>query len=236
MTARFEVYKDKAGKFRWRLLAADGQNIASGDAYETKAAAIKGTERVAAVAREAVGAVVGNAAAVGDAIGKTTQPRPAPTAARRKPRPDKPVLDEAYWGQEPSPEEVRDAVNMDLERQFAARDRLIDRSITRAQAAKLLGVAEQTISTLIRSGDLLAIKEGREHRIPAWQFNPATERGILPGIRQLNDVYPGGLASLSEWVLLPNSEFDGATPAELLTKGNIEPVVEIARIGTAAAW
>jgi uncharacterized protein YegP (UPF0339 family) len=46
MAGKFEVYKDKAGKFRWRLLAANGENVASGEAYETKAAAIKGTEAV----------------------------------------------------------------------------------------------------------------------------------------------------------------------------------------------
>lgn len=55
MPGKFEVYKDKAGKFRWRLLATNGQNVASGEAYETKAAALKGTE---AVQRAAEGAKV----------------------------------------------------------------------------------------------------------------------------------------------------------------------------------
>lgn len=55
MAGKFEVYKDKAGKFRWRLLASNGQNVASGEAYETKAAALKGTE---AVQRAAEGAQV----------------------------------------------------------------------------------------------------------------------------------------------------------------------------------
>ena len=35
--ATFEVYKDKAGEFRWRLKAANGQNIAaSGEGYAEK--------------------------------------------------------------------------------------------------------------------------------------------------------------------------------------------------------
>jgi uncharacterized protein len=40
------VYEDKAGKFRFRLKASNGQIVASGEAYETKAAAKKGCESV----------------------------------------------------------------------------------------------------------------------------------------------------------------------------------------------
>jgi uncharacterized protein YegP (UPF0339 family) len=42
MAGRFEVYGDKAGKFRFRLKAANGQVVATGEAYETKAAAKNG--------------------------------------------------------------------------------------------------------------------------------------------------------------------------------------------------
>lgn len=55
MAGKFEVYEDKAGKFRFRLKAGNGEVVASGEAYETKAAAIKGTE---AVQRAAEGAPV----------------------------------------------------------------------------------------------------------------------------------------------------------------------------------
>lgn len=55
MAGKFEVYQDKAGKFRFRLLARNGQVVATGEAYETKAAAKKGC---ASVARAAEGAPV----------------------------------------------------------------------------------------------------------------------------------------------------------------------------------
>jgi uncharacterized protein YegP (UPF0339 family) len=55
MAGKFEVYEDKAGKFRWRLKSSNGQIVASGEAYETKAAAINGTE---SVKRAADGATV----------------------------------------------------------------------------------------------------------------------------------------------------------------------------------
>jgi uncharacterized protein len=46
MAGKFEVYEDRAGKFRFRLKAANGQVVASGEAYETKSAAKKGCESV----------------------------------------------------------------------------------------------------------------------------------------------------------------------------------------------
>ena len=46
MSGKFEVYEDKAGTFRFRLEASNGQIVASGEAYETKAAARKGCESV----------------------------------------------------------------------------------------------------------------------------------------------------------------------------------------------
>lgn len=46
MAGKFEVYEDRAGKYRFRLKASNGQVVASGEAYETKAAAKKGCESV----------------------------------------------------------------------------------------------------------------------------------------------------------------------------------------------
>ncbi len=46
MAGTFEVYADKAGKFRFRLKASNGQVIASGEAYESKAAANAGVQSV----------------------------------------------------------------------------------------------------------------------------------------------------------------------------------------------
>jgi len=46
MAGKFEVYQDRAGKYRFRLKASNGQVVATGEAYETKAAAKKGCESV----------------------------------------------------------------------------------------------------------------------------------------------------------------------------------------------
>lgn len=46
MAGKFELYTDTAGKFRFRLKAGNGEVIASGQAYESKAAAKNGIDSV----------------------------------------------------------------------------------------------------------------------------------------------------------------------------------------------
>ncbi len=43
---KFEIYTDKAGETRFRLKAANGQIIATGEGYKTKASCLKGVESV----------------------------------------------------------------------------------------------------------------------------------------------------------------------------------------------
>ena len=43
---KFEVYTDKAGEFRFRLKATNGQVIATGEGYKAKASCLNGIESV----------------------------------------------------------------------------------------------------------------------------------------------------------------------------------------------
>lgn len=43
---KFEVYKDKAGEYRFRLKATNGQVIATGEGYKAKASCLNGIESV----------------------------------------------------------------------------------------------------------------------------------------------------------------------------------------------
>jgi len=54
MAGKFELYKDKQDKFRFRLKAGNGEVIAVGEAYETRASALKGIESIRRNAAEAV--------------------------------------------------------------------------------------------------------------------------------------------------------------------------------------
>jgi len=42
MAAKFELYKDRSGKFRFRLKAPNGQIIAASEAYNSKTSAKNG--------------------------------------------------------------------------------------------------------------------------------------------------------------------------------------------------
>lgn len=46
MAGKFEVYKDKAGKYRFRLKAGNGQIVLTGQAYKSKDACLDGIDSV----------------------------------------------------------------------------------------------------------------------------------------------------------------------------------------------
>jgi len=47
MAAKFELYKDAKGEFRWRLVTSNGQTIATaGEGYKSKESAKAGIESV----------------------------------------------------------------------------------------------------------------------------------------------------------------------------------------------
>ncbi|MEM9790233.1 MAG: YegP family protein [Planctomycetota bacterium] len=53
MAGKFEVYQDKADKYRFRLKAGNGEVIAVGEAYESKASCLNGIESIKKNAPEA---------------------------------------------------------------------------------------------------------------------------------------------------------------------------------------
>jgi uncharacterized protein YegP (UPF0339 family) len=53
MAAKFEVYEDKSGGWRWRLKAANGEIVASGESYTSRSGATAGVDAVKRAAAEA---------------------------------------------------------------------------------------------------------------------------------------------------------------------------------------
>ena len=53
MAGKFEVFQDKNQKYRFRLKSGNGEIIAVGEAYESKAACLNGVESVKKNAPEA---------------------------------------------------------------------------------------------------------------------------------------------------------------------------------------
>jgi uncharacterized protein len=46
MAGKFQLYQDKSGEFRFKLVASNGQIIAVSEGYKTKASAMNGIESV----------------------------------------------------------------------------------------------------------------------------------------------------------------------------------------------
>ena len=46
MVGKFELYKDRAGKYRFRLKASNGQVIAASERYNSRASALNGIESI----------------------------------------------------------------------------------------------------------------------------------------------------------------------------------------------
>lgn len=46
MSAKFEVYQDKKGEFRFRLRAGNGQVIATGQGYKAKKSCMNGIDSI----------------------------------------------------------------------------------------------------------------------------------------------------------------------------------------------
>ena len=80
MPAKFVVKRGSTGKFRFSLHAANGQIIATSEAYETKRAAMAG---IASVQKNAAGATVDDQTVAAPATAKASKATKA-TSSRKK--------------------------------------------------------------------------------------------------------------------------------------------------------
>lgn len=145
-------------------------------------------------------------------------------------------LDPALWGASPSTAEVARAHLVNLTAKFADRQAVLAQSITRAEAAQLLGISDQAVSDRLAAGDLVGLKDGRVWKLPAWQFDADTENGWLPGIGDLRQHFPAGPVTLTAWVTAPNVDLGGHTPAARLAAGDVDQVLREAQAGGPTAW
>jgi len=79
--AKFVLKKDRAGKFRFNLLATNGQVIAASEAYNTKAAALNG---INSVRKNAAGATLDDQSVTAAKAAAPAKKAPAKKAPARK--------------------------------------------------------------------------------------------------------------------------------------------------------
>lgn len=140
-------------------------------------------------------------------------------------------LDPEVWGERPSQAEAVVATVESHRILQAAREHVLADSLSRGEAAERLGVGPQRISSLVDAGELVALVDGGQLRLPAWQFHPDTPRGRLEGLAEVARAHAGGPVALSQWMQRPNPALAGRTPVEALAAGELAAVTAAAREG-----
>jgi hypothetical protein len=142
----------------------------------------------------------------------------------------------AVWGRAPSRTTRELAESANLKKAFLTRQSVLQASVSRGQAAALLGLSEQAVTKHLDQGRIVGIKDKGRWAIPAWQLDADTRDGYLDGIDQLARVFPGGPVALTRWVTRPAADFDGRTPRDLLARNLVDEVVRAAQALTAKGW
>lgn len=142
----------------------------------------------------------------------------------------------AVWGRPPSRTAGALAESENLKKAFLTRQTVLHASVTRGQAAALLGLSEQAVTKHLDQGRIVGIKDRGRWAIPAWQLDADTRNGYLGGIDRLVQVFPGGPVGLTRWVTRPSVDFDGSTPRDLLARNRVDEVVRAAQALTAKGW
>ena len=140
------------------------------------------------------------------------------------------------WGRAPSRTTGELAESENLKKAFLARQSVLRASVSRGQAAALLGLSEQAVTKHLDQGRIIGIKDRGRWAIPAWQLDADTRDGYLGGIDQLARVFPAGPVALTRWVTGPAADFDGRTPRDLLARNLVDEVVHAAQALTAKGW
>ncbi|MFZ2526603.1 MAG: helix-turn-helix domain-containing protein [Rhodococcus sp. (in: high G+C Gram-positive bacteria)] len=122
------------------------------------------------------------------------------------------------WGPAIPDEEAATLEQANLKLQVEHRRQELSASMSRTEAANLLGVSPQTVSEWVAQHKLVGLKDGREWRFPAWQFTPDNAEPVLPDLDRLVAAFPGGEVSLSRWMNRSNDNFAGRTPAQEMAR------------------
>ena len=108
-----------------------------------------------------------------------------------------------------------------------------DDMLTLAQAAQALGLTAPAVNDRFRAGRLIALEAGaRGRRYPAWQFEDEVAGRPLEAVLD-------ALKGLNPWTVYrfftsPDSTLEGETPLDILRRGEVEAVVEAAKVFAAA--
>lgn len=142
----------------------------------------------------------------------------------------------SVWGPAPSRATREEAEKANTRKAFIARRAILSNTVTRKQAAELLGLSGQAVTKYLEQRRMIGLKDRGRWRIPLWQLDADTRDGYLDGIDRVADAFPGGVVALSQWVTKPAADFGGRAPRDLLAKDRVDEVVQAAKALTAKGW
>lgn len=112
---------------------------------------------------------------------------------------------------------------------FARRRELLRGAITAPKVAKLLGTSRQTPHDRVNSGTLLGVQDRGAWYFPSWQFDFEGPDGVIAGLPDvLRSIHASPLGKIS-WLMRLNGFLDGASPLEVLKRGEIDRVISLAQ-------
>lgn len=135
-----------------------------------------------------------------------------------------------------SNEEAARAAAAVATRSHVTRDALLAGAVSTVEAAERLHMTRQGITERVKRGDLLAIRAGRNYRLPSWQFDAHTEDGIVAGLPQVLHALAVSPFAKASWLTRPSPYLGGETPLAALKHGDVATVVAEARAVGAAGW
>ena len=117
------------------------------------------------------------------------------------------------------------ARGVSLRQQILSREDML----TLAEAAQALGLTAPAVNDRFRAGKLIALEAGaRGRRYPAWQFEDEIAGKPLESV--LSALKGVGAWARYRFFTTPDSTLEDELPLEVLRRGNVEAVIEAARL------
>ena len=137
---------------------------------------------------------------------------------------------EEMTGKSYSTEEIKALEFSNLVNSFVLRNQLLADTISGSEVDRLLGCSSrQTRLDRVKNNTLLAVKDNGVWKYPLWQFDANGAERVVDGLPQvLAALEVSNLAKVS-WLTRPNPVFAGATPLQMLQRGELERVLAEAR-------
>jgi len=111
----------------------------------------------------------------------------------------------------------------------AKRAAILADAVNSDAAGGFISRTRPVVNKLAKTGELLAVQDGRYLKFPRWQFDEHSEDGLVPGLRRVLLVMDASPFRRAAWLVSPNPHFDGRAPIELLRAGEHDRVYEEAK-------